>query len=104
MRKSQIHSDLKRHRELSNAFYTGLLSVILFGLFALDWVIRAAETGGVIEVIVAVISFGIFAQSILATIEAKKMLIGMELNPSEYRKMPTPKPILYKAVFWFMPK
>lgn len=94
----------KKYDEISTAKESAIISIILFASLALSYAVASAVNPSWLNIIVTFFSLVILIQSVLISRKLKKLkkilLSGVFGNKYIY----VPKPILYYAVFWQVPK
>ena len=103
-RKNQISSVVDKSQEVSNSLQNHWISCVLFGVFGLLAVPNAFVEPSIYSILVALFVTLIFVQSIMGIVELQQFRRALKSNPRVYANKKIRQPILYTAIFWFLPK
>lgn len=99
-----ISATIDKGTEINNSLTTYYVSIILFGLFTLATLPAALLAPGMYNIFLFSLTGFVCIQSIKGMKRLKTFKREFEENPEKLAKSPVPKPILYQAVFWYLPK
>ena len=103
-RKANISSVLQTNSDISNSLQNHWVSAILFGFFTLIAVPTGIAEQSGYSITVAVLVTLVFVNSITGILELKRLRSNLKSDPKRYAGTPVKQPLLYRAVFWYLPK
>lgn len=97
-------SALNKDSEISSSLYIDAFFLVIFGLWGLARLFMLFFDHSLISILIAIFVCAIAIQS-FSTLRALRVLRkNFRSNPDKHRDSVVPKPILYHAVFWFLPR
>lgn len=90
--------------ELNNVLTAYYISGILFGIFSLYQLRLSISFLSIYNPVIFIFASFIFFQSVRGIIKVRKLRKSYLENPNSHNNMTIPKPILYHAIFWYLPK
>ena len=103
-RSGGLNQRIEKDREISNSLTASYMSASLFGVFSLIRLPITALEASFINILILLLCLLILIQSILNIKALKKLRKDHADSPERFASYPVIKPILYTAVFWFLPK
>lgn len=103
-RRNRVGSSLEKSAEISRSLQAYYVSAILFGLWAPFSVLALVLNSSFLQGIIALLVTLVAVQSVRGVFKLRQLRKDFEESPNEFRSVPVPKPLIYNAVFWFVPR
>lgn len=103
-RRGKITNALAKDSEISGSLYSSVFFLIIFSLWALARFFILFFDQSITSILITVFVVAVAVQSFTSWRSLKTLKRNLQVDPERYRDHIVPKPILYHAVFWFLPK
>ena len=99
-----ISGAVDKSNEISSSLTSYYASVVLFGLCSIATLPAAIIGMGVYDWLIFIFVTAIFVQSMIGLSKLKIFRLEFQENPEAMASREVPKPLLYRAIFWYLPK
>lgn len=103
-KKRSVNLAVLKHQEVSRVQQVNWISAILFGLISCLYIAGMIFAFDIIDALIGFFFMANFAMSVRGIRELNAFNQKLLENPNEYATKPIKRPLLYRAVFWYLPK
>ncbi len=103
-RNRKIGSSIEKSREIDNSYTSYIVSTIIFVFWSPAQVFVAILNPTVINIATALFACFVLGFTVKGLSEILDLKKKFYENPADYKRVRVPKPILYHAIFWWLPK
>ena len=97
-------SVIQKSREISRSLQIYWVAAVLFGFLLFYYVLSSLATLDPWTILIAIFFAINFIMSVMGIRELKKFRVNFANDPETYKNKKIRHPILYQAVFWYLPK
>jgi len=103
-KKRSANPIIEKSQEISRVQQINWVSAVVFGLVTPLYVLSAFATFDLFSVVLAVFFLVNFVISVRAILDLNRFKKNFMTSPAEYVGKAIRRPLLYRAVFWYLPK
>ncbi len=103
-RKTNISNVVQKNYEISKSLQVNWISAVLFGIFSLINVPFAILNPSLLQGVIAVLITANLWISIRNILELRLLRRNLIDDPEKHMTRSVRQPLLYRAVFWYLPK